>query len=257
MKKRIAIFGLGQIGGSIVLSLRKRRAPYSITGFDVSRKRIRLLSSYLDDAMLHAVKTIRADLVILSVHYSQIMEYLKGAPGNLAILDVCSGKQKIVQYADRRKLRFIGGHPMAGNQSVGEKGWDENLFQDTAFFICPGSYALKSDLQLVQTVVRSLGAKPVQVSPRRHDQFVARTSHFPALISRLLLESAVGVPPVFHGPGFHSMTRLASTSPELMSSFLQSNSDQICRCVVAFRDKLNDWLVSHVSQQPRSGDGKS
>jgi prephenate dehydrogenase len=240
--KRIAVVGLGQIGGSIVLSLQSNRHRYSITGIDPSSKRVRLLRSSLDFASRRWSDAGAADLIILCTHYKQIAEFLSKMDRGPLVMDVCSGKAKLVQIANRRKLRFIGGHPMAGNEFAGEKGWRKDLFNGSSFFLCPAKHSSAADVRIARSIVKHLGARPVQADPVKHDLFVAITSHFPAVLSGLLREMGRKVPEDFKGPGYQSMTRLADTSSDLMKTFLQANLENVQHSAKQMRDLLEQWI---------------
>lgn len=248
--KQIAVVGLGQIGGSIVLSLRKRRAPYHLTGIDVSRKRLHLLSGHLDFASTSWEDAQNSDLILLCLHYSEILEFLRNASPEVLVMDVCSSKQSIVRFASRRKLRFIGGHPLAGNERAGEKGWSADLFHDAPFFLCPSTD--RADFPATKRLVRFLGAKPVEISAPKHDRYISMTSHFPAFLSAMLEKTTASAPAMFQGPGYRSMTRLARTDPELFRTFLESNRNQILQSAQEFRRELDDWIRNHKGTKARS-----
>lgn len=245
MLRKIAVVGLGQIGGSLVLGLRKRKVRCHLTGIDISRKRIRLLKDQLDAASTKWESIQKVDLIFLSLHFQETMNYLRHAPHNVLIVDACSSKAKILEDANQRKLRLIGGHPLAGNEREEEHGWDPDLFTDRPFFLCPGKVSSASDLDSVQKFIRKLGAYPVEVDPVVHDQYVALTSHFPAFLSQLLANISAGAPPLFQGPGYRSMTRLARTSPKLLETFLASNKENIMKSAVEMKRLLERWIRSH------------
>jgi prephenate dehydrogenase len=238
--KQIVIVGLGQIGGSIVLSLRKNRAPYSITGIDTSAKRLRLMGPHLDEASKNWDVARRADLIIVCLHYQGIVDFLKKVDPEQLLTDVCSGKEKLVRLANRLKLRFIGGHPMAGNEFEGEKGWRTDLFENASYFLCPAKNASTSDLRTVLKIVGDLGAHPFLADTNSHDRSVSVTSHFAAFLAGLLLKMGENTPGEFRGPGFQSMTRLAKTSPKLLNTFLESNGENILRNAKQLKKLLDD-----------------
>jgi prephenate dehydrogenase len=242
--KRIVVVGLGQIGGSIVLTLRKKKAPYHITGIEVSKKRLQLMKLHLDAI---SKQWNDADLTVLCLHFDQAAEFLKKASTKTLITDVCSGKSKLLEIANKRKLRFVGGHPMAGNEFEGEKGWREDLFANAPYFLTPGKHASKQDVQTIRQLANDLGAKPKLIDAKLHDQFLAITSHFPAFLSQMIEASAERVPEEFQGPGFRSMTRLAKTSPALLNTFLQSNSANVIPAAKQFRKQL-DKLINTKAQ---------
>jgi prephenate dehydrogenase len=240
--RRIAIVGLGQIGGSLILALRKRKLSYHLTGIDPSRKRLRLLASHLDASVASTQQFPDADLVILCLHYKETIDYLLRAPRGKLILDVCSAKQKIVKRATGLGLRFIGGHPMAGNERAAEAGWDPDLFTGHPFFLCPTSRLQKTDLQSIRKLVSAIGADPTVVDPAAHDRHLATTSHFPAFLSRAFAELTTSTPEMYRGPGYHSMTRLAHTSPELLQTFLLANGDNVLLSAEKLQRALNRWI---------------
>lgn len=211
----------------------------------MSRKRIRLLKDQLDAASTKWESIQKADIIFVCLHFQETLDYLRQAPDDVLLVDVCSSKAKIVDDANQRKRRLIGGHPLAGNEREEEKGWDVDLFTDRPFFLCPGNWSSVSDLDNVHKFVRKLGAYPVKVDPVLHDQYVAMTSHFPAFLSQLLANVSADAPPLFQGPGYRSMTRLARTSPKLLETFLASNKENILKSAVKMRRLLERWIQSH------------
>lgn len=242
--KTIAIVGLGQIGGSLVLAIRKKKLPFRIIGIDTSRKRLRLLSGDLDEASTRWDRVKEVGLVLVCLHYRQTIDFLNQASRSQLILDTCSSKKQVVSFAYKRKLRFIGGHPLSGNERHAEKGWDPDLFRDAPFFVCPGKGIVSADRLLAFEFIRKLGAIPIQIDPDRHDRYLAKTSHFPAFLSRLIADSGSSVPSQFHGPGYKSMTRLSRTNPELLTTFLESNRKNILSAAKELRAKLDRWIQS-------------
>jgi len=240
--KRIAVIGLGQIGGSMVLSLRKNQARYHITGIDTNSKRLRLLQNHLNQCGSNWSTARDAEMVLLCMHYEQIAKFLKETSGNQIVTDVCSGKTKLMRLANRRELRFVGGHPMAGNEFEGEKGWGDDLFTETPYFLSRGNCATQKDFQEVKRLVLALGARPMIIDWKLHDRLVAVTSHFPAFLALLLKQMGEEVPIEFHGPGFRSMTRLANTSPALLNTFLQSNRTNIVKTAKKLQKRLDRFM---------------
>jgi len=235
--RTIRIVGLGQIGGSLVLALRKRKAPFEISGVDISQKRLLLLSSYLDE------RAGEPDLTIVCLHFQETLNFLQSASASSLILDVCSSKKTILEQAVALGLRFVGGHPLAGNERAGEEGWDENLFEHTPFFLAPLPAVAAADIDAIADVVRVLGAYPLFVDPAEHDRQLAMTSHFPAFLSVLLEKCSQQSGKQFQGPAYKSMTRLAASPPELLATFLKSNRENILRVAKHFEKGLREWIA--------------
>jgi len=198
----------------------------------------------LYETSTHWEKANEADLILVCLHYRSTINFLKQASRHSLIVDVCSSKQQVVLEANRKKLRFIGGHPMAGNEREAEKGWDPDLFRDAPFFLCPGKFVFKNDQNMILHLVRKIGAVPIRVNPEVHDKSVAFTSHFPAFLSKMLTETSRSLAPHFQGPGFKSMTRLSRTSPQLLHTFLESNRANILSAARDLRLQLYVWIKS-------------
>lgn len=239
---RITIIGLGQIGGSLVLALRKSGIKLHITGVENRRNRLRLMRKHVDLALSSARKMDASDLTVLCLHARPLLQFLKTAPAEMLLMDVCSGKQEVMKIAARRRLRFIGGHPMAGNEHPGEKGWDSNLFKGAPFFLCPIRKITSREIRAVKQLIRRIGGLPVEINAAEHDRSVAHTSHFPAFLSVMLAQSAQEIPNIFKGPGFTSMTRLSKTSPVLLETFLQMNRTNVLHAARNLERKLHRWI---------------
>lgn len=244
----IAVVGLGQIGGSLILAIRKKKLPYRIVGIDTSRKALRLLSSKLDRVSSKWQDAIPADVIFLCLHYKEGIRFLQNAPKQQLIIDVCSSKQKLVSLANRKALRFIGGHPLCGSTKSREKGWDADLFRDSFFFLSPSKGSQQQDRRFAERFVRKIGGKPFFVDPAIHDDHLASTSHFPAFLSKILFDSAQDIPEMFKGPGFKSMTRLSQTDPHLLQTFLDSNRSNILKSAKRLRSKLDTWIQANNSK---------
>ena len=237
--KRIAVVGLGQIGGSLVLALRKANPQLRITGIDPSSKRRRLMKKYLDESSAVWPKSFDADLIFACMHFRILEKFLNKIKTDALIVDVCSSKELIVRLANRKRLRMIGGHPMAGNEHKGEKGWNPELFRDAPFFLCPAGIASRSDRIKISRLLKQIGAQPRVVDPVQHDRAVAITSHLPALIANSYARLAEGVPSYFHGPGFKSFTRPGKCSSDLLETFRLSNRRNIQKIASKFLRELS------------------
>jgi prephenate dehydrogenase len=240
--KRIAVVGLGQIGGSLVLALRKASPHSYITGIDPSLKRRKLLKKYLNESSAAWSRSADADLVFVCMHFGLLEKFLNKIKTHALIVDVCSSKELIVKLANRKRLRMIGGHPMAGNEHKGEKGWNPQLFQNAQFFLCPAGTSTVSDRKKVTQLLKKIGALPRVVDPARHDRAVAITSHLPAFIANSYANFAKGLPAYFQGPGFKSFTRPGKCPPELLQTFRLSNRKNIQTIAAKFQRQLLDFI---------------
>lgn len=235
---RIAVIGLGQIGGSLVLALRAAAIDAHIIGIDPSLRRRKLLRNYLNESSTRWGVADHSDLIFVCMHFNLLEKYLKTTTTSALIVDVCSSKEKIVQIANERNLRMIGGHPMAGNEQKGERGWDVTLFQKKPFFLCPAGISTAGDRRKLSALLRKIGCQPIIVNPAKHDEAVAITSHLPALLAHSYIRLARGIPEEFCGPGFHSFTRPGRCSIELLKTFMNSNAKNIRKTAARLKRKM-------------------
>jgi prephenate dehydrogenase len=253
---RIAIVGVGLLGGSIGLALRAR-------GFRGTRVGIGRRATSLEAAMQYgavdevtqdiATGVARADLVILCAPIGQfegLMRAMAGAlkPGTL-VTDVGSTKVEVLRMARRclpRTVRFVGSHPMAGSEKTGVEFARADLFERAVCLITPTSRTAPADVKWLERFWEALGGRPRVLTPQRHDALLARVSHLPhavatALVRLALKDSAIDLA----GPGFGDTTRIASGDAALWTDIFRTNSEAVRKALdgliaelTRFRDKL-------------------
>lgn len=244
---RLAIVGLGLIGGSIGLAARKRGLAREIIGYSRSEdsRQGAVAAGAVDqvtDDLLAAVRD--ADLVYVSVPVGVIADMLEQITPVLrlgcTVTDAGSVKAQICRDGARfLPASFIGGHPMAGSEKSGVQAATADLFAQRSYILTP----VDADEELLAGLVefvRGLGARDIVTTPEEHDRYVALTSHLPHLwASALMLAlSRVGDDPhqlaSFSGGGLRDTTRIAGASPELWKDIFLSNQAQLLQaCDVA------------------------
>ncbi len=246
--RRIAIVGVGLIGGSIGLALRRHAPGVRIVGVDrgpvlrVARRRgaIHEGTSSLGRGLAGA------DLVVLALPVDAIVDTLPllgrlAAPA-AAITDVGGTKEAIVASARRAGLgpRFVGGHPMAGSERSGVRHANASLFAGAPWILCPASSRARRFVRPVAFLVERLGARPVLLPARSHDRAMARLSHLPQLISVALVNTAASAAGQMHlsGPAFRQMGRLAASSPALWAPIFRTNRGATTRAIDDFVGEL-------------------
>jgi len=244
--RRIVIVGVGLIGGSIGLAIRRRVRGTRVVGVDrrpVLRRA--LLRRALDEGSASLARGVAgADLVILALPVDGILAILprlsRILPPGAVATDVGSTKERIVREARRCGLaeRFVGGHPMAGSERSGIRHADARLFEGAPWILCPQVArgrrpAGRRALARVTGFVRRLRARPAILDPREHDEVVARLSHLPQLLSVALVNTAGRGPARrslrLAGPAFRRMSRLAASSPRLWEGILRTNRRRVAR----------------------------
>jgi prephenate dehydrogenase len=238
--RTILLYGTGLIGSSLALALKRNLAGCRIFGVDSSDvlQRARDLN-IVEQQDLPATEL--PDLTILSAPVGTILELMDRVPlSSPLVLDVGSTKVQICAKAERRGLRFIGGHPMTGLERSGPENASADLFRNAPFFLCSVATTPATLLTHMETLVREIGADPRRISAEEHDRLVAQLSHLPQMLSTLL--GAHGEQPAeLAGPGWRSLTRLAASPFHVWRDILKS-SGALPMELRSFRDELNDLL---------------
>lgn len=205
--KAITIYGTGLIGGSLALAVKRAFPDIRIAGVDKAEVTKRALEMKIIDAE----GPQPADLLILATPVEEILKLLDEIRANDAlIMDVGSTKVAICEKAEKRELRFIGGHPMAGHEHSGPEAADASLFEGAPFFLCPVRSTPTGSVEKMQKIINAIGAVPHTISPEDHDQLVAQISHLPQIISSVLADHTAAHNDLA-GPGLRSMTRMAAS----------------------------------------------
>lgn len=234
VQHRIAIIGLGQIGGSVGLAL-ATSGRWHRTGFDARRRTAEaaLAGGALDEVALDLeCACADADLVLLAAPVDALPALIERAAAasrrGAVLLDTGSARRGItgaLAAAAARGLRACGGHPLAGNEGRGFLAARATLFADATFALMPVRGAAP---KLARTLVRDLGARALVVDPRAHDAALARTSHLPYVLSSALARvGASAARRRLSGPGYAGMTRLAASDPRVALAYVRANGANV------------------------------
>ncbi|MBV9761367.1 MAG: prephenate dehydrogenase/arogenate dehydrogenase family protein [Acidobacteriaceae bacterium] len=233
----VAIVGVGLIGGSFGLALRKAGFQGEIAGVS-SRPALEagLRAGAISTGITLEQATSRADLIYLAQPVDRILETLESlgpiAPADCLVTDAGSTKAAILKKASEclASAQFLGGHPMAGKEQRGADAADADLFGGRPYVLTPASR--ESDRsRSFRSWLERIGASVIEMSAQDHDEAVAFTSHLPQLLSTALAatldrRSDLKLERVF-GAGLLDMTRLALSSPDLWLSILATNKSQV------------------------------
>lgn len=231
----VAIFGVGLIGGSFALALKKEGFSGRILGVSSAATiEAARASGVIDDALPAEEAAHLADLIYLAQPIARILETLPALNNwvrpNALVTDAGSTKAAIVAQANAMLpgCKFLGGHPLAGKEQRGVQYADPDLFRGRSYVLTPADAdELQSPpaSEFVEWLLR-IGAQPLVTTPRRHDEVVAYTSHLPQLTSTALaacLGAEFGEPPPMWGPALLDSTRLALSPFEIWGDILQTN----------------------------------
>ena len=245
--ERIAIVGLGLIGGSFALAARRAGIARKITGFDTSDAIEHALAhNIIDEAedSFDGGRVSDADLVYLATPVCAIIDFLRTRAGQIKpgaiVTDAGSTKREICRAARESLspgIHFIGGHPMAGSHKTGVENASADIFNNAPYALVTDiadetmGQDFSKSLNTMIDVVGKIGSRPIITTPDRHDRIVARVSHAPQLLSTALAVAiAKGSEQEVReltGTGFADMTRLAASSWAVWEDVCKTNADEI------------------------------
>jgi prephenate dehydrogenase len=264
--QRVAIVGLGLIGGSIGLGLRRWSeqngkggdGALEVIGFDtdLDQQHYAKKIGAVDRAEWELGKAIRdADIVVVCTPVRAIREvFVDIAPhlkSGAVVTDTGSTKEQVLAWAQEnlpRTVGFVGGHPMAGKaQSIEAAGAD--LFKGATWCVTPAVAADEAAIRNVLGMISALGAEPYFLDPGEHDAYVAGISHLPFVLSATLMNSLAkdsswrDMKSLTAG-GFRDMTRLAAGSPDMHRDIVLTNRDALTRWVDSYVEALQAFRVA-------------
>ena len=217
---RIAVLGLGLIGGSVARGLAR---THDVVGFDPDRSDAR---TGLAVAATAQEAVDGADVVVLAAPVPANSDLLALVPDTAVVTDVGSVKVPLVSaWTDQR---LVPGHPMAGAESAGWEAATPDLFAGSRWVLCPGPWASRDDWLTVCALVLELGAVVVAADPVEHDAAAARISHVPHLVAAALAASSgTGEHPALTralaAGSFRDLTRITASPPARTAEFVHAN----------------------------------
>lgn len=242
--KKVAIVGVGLIGGSIGLAIKKKKLASEVVGVSRHKGTLQkaLKSGAIDRGSLNLSIIRGADLVILcapvGIIIKQAREVAAQAKEEAIITDVGSTKEEIVVKLGKVFPGFIGAHPLAGSQKRGISNASSKLFKGSICVLTPTPVTKKISLRKVKSFWESLGAKVVFLSPSRHDKILSLASHLPHLLAFSLVYALPRGCFKFAAGGFRDTTRIASSDGRIWSDVFLSNRANILRAVKIFQKQL-------------------
>jgi prephenate dehydrogenase len=232
---RIAVVGVGLIGGSIGLAARAH-AGATVSGWSRSRstlERARELGA-LDragDSLADAVADAEAVFVCAPVGAlpQVVADVLAAAPQDCVVTDAGSTKRSVVEAVD--DPRFIGGHPLAGAETAGVEHARADLFQDATWYLTPTRGATGVLFERLHRLIRELGARPATIDAATHDTLLAAVSHLPHVLANVLVAQAAsalaGDELPATGPSFRDATRVAGANSAIWTDIYLANRDAL------------------------------
>jgi prephenate dehydrogenase len=269
--QRVLIVGLGLIGGSIGLALRRwaeehkadGRKPLEVIGFDpnLDHQRAAEKLGAVDRGAWDLAKAAReADVVIVATPVNAMEQVFADLAPHLRpqtiVTDTGSTKSRVLKWANDilpREVNFVGGHPMAGKtQSI--EAADADLFAGATWCVAPSVTASEDAVRTVLGLVAAAGAEPFFIDPEEHDAYVAGVSHLPFILSATLMNTVArdaswrDMKGLTAG-GFRDTTRLAAGSPAMHRDIVLSNRESVQRWLDQFIGTLTDFRQALGSEE--------
>jgi prephenate dehydrogenase len=252
---RLAIVGVGLLGGSVAKAVRAQGLARVIVG--VGRDPARLAPAVSDGVLDHATTDLAegvagADRVLLAApvlaNEALLARVWQAAAPGAVLTDVGSTKRGIVAVAERLvterpEVRFVGSHPMAGSEKAGYAVARADLFRGATVVVTPTESTDAATAKGVGEFWAALGARVVVLDPASHDRAVAAISHLPHVAAWALVDAVARFAPDalnIAGRGFKDTTRIAAADPDVWREILLDNREAVRESLVAFRAAVDD-----------------
>jgi len=246
-QSRIAIIGLGLMGGSLALGLRGKCAALYGIDPDPATRKLALSQHIVDSADSDPASLLpEADIVILAAPVLSILDLLEQlpscTPNPCIVIDLGSTKRLVVEAMSHLPERFdpIGGHPICGKEKLSLVNAERTLYYAATFLLTPLERTTSRALSAAHQIIEAIGAKARILNALDHDRILASTSHLPFLISSALALATPQDVASFIGPGFESTSRLAGTPSSMMLGVLQSNRENVLRGLQGMQRQLSE-----------------
>src|ERR1039458_5148358 len=248
--KKITLVGVGLLGGSLGMALRKRRLASSVVGF------VRRAASVAECEGLGAVNLATldlqravdgADLIVLCTPIAQmrglVKEMLPVLKPGAVVTDVGSVKGSVVRDLEalvaKAGAHFVGSHPMAGAEKMGVAAARADLFTGAVCVITPTRKSKPAAVRQVEHLWKSVGSRLLRLAPEAHDDLVSRSSHLPHVVATQLVNLVLNPAHskeqgMLCANGFRDTTRIASGSPEMWRDIALANRKNLAKALDAF-----------------------
>ncbi|RHW41252.1 prephenate dehydrogenase [Neobacillus notoginsengisoli] len=268
MKGNVLVIGLGLIGGSLALSVKKAHPEAKVTGFDIKHRQAELakLLGVIDEISETIEEgVVEADLIIISAPVRETARILKELEScslkeSVIITDTGSTKNEIARLAaplTNKGICFIGGHPMAGSHKSGITAAKERLFENAFYILTPGKAEKAQNIAVLKDWLLGTNARFLELPPDEHDYLAGVISHFPHIIAASIvhqtekLSGKYELLPRLAAGGFRDITRIASSSPEMWRDILLHNKNVLLDLLTMWQKEMDyvKELLEHTDEE--------
>ncbi|MFC0349275.1 prephenate dehydrogenase [Undibacterium danionis] len=257
---KVVLIGVGLIGASFALSLKKASAVTHVVGLDrhlaslEAAKQLNIIDSFTDDI---ASAVVNADLIVIATPVAQTEKILSAIypylGANTLVTDVGSTKADVVRAArnalHEKIAQFVPAHPIAGREKNGPEAAIDDLYVGKKVVITRLTENVDSAVELLAQTWRLCGAIIHYLSPKEHDQVFASVSHLPHLLAYALVDDIAAKPHAdrlfqYAASGFRDFTRIAGSSPEMWRDISLANRHAILEELDSYSAKLKQLRAS-------------
>jgi len=251
--ERVAVIGVGLIGGSFSLALKEKNLCGHVVGVgrSAANMKVAMDRGVVDSVAELTPAVVSADLVYVATPGAQFAAVMQAVgrslkPGALA-MDAGSTKRDVVVAARQglgaRIAQFIPAHPIAGAEKSGAEAASAALFRGRRLVLTPLAENRENDVEAMAALWREIGARVSRMTPDEHDQVFSVVSHLPHLLAYALVHDVSSRPDSaqlfgYAAGGFRDFTRIASSHPEMWRDICVANSDQLLKDLSRFSAQL-------------------
>lgn len=266
MKTRVLLIGVGLIGGSLALAMKQHR-HVTVVGADINTNEVQVANQLgIIDYVAEDIKTeaAQADYIVLATPVEYTTAWIHDLSTwklkeTVIVTDVGSTKGEIMKAAqalNKKRISFIGGHPMAGSHTSGAVNARADLFCSARYILTPFENEQKEKIDALMHLLEPTGAQFVPLDAATHDQITGVVSHLPHVIATSLVRQVKGYSANNHlvtemaAGGFRDITRIASSNPHMWRDILKQNRSMLLTL-------LDDWMkeMEQVKLLVEKGDG--
>ena len=252
--EKVAVVGLGLIGGSLAAALRESGEVWEVFGVERDAESLRFaLENGIADAGSPEIGpgVSGSEIVVVATYVDAIAQVAKEVSGfvspDTVVCDTGSVKAPVVREMEKeaRNIRFVGAHPVAGKETSGVRESDPGLFSGKKCVVTPVDGTCPEALSMVKTLFSLVGSEVVEIDPESHDEVFSLVSHLPhavaySLVGAVASSGGDGNLFDFSGGGLADFTRIAESSPEMWAGIFIENRDALLRAIGSFSGRLGE-----------------
>jgi len=245
----IGIVGLGLMGGSLGLALKKLPQKYSLIGYDHNLEHTKdALALNLVDKITQNLDDIKAcDVIVLTIPVDAIIaiaQQLKDISSSCTVIDFGSSKEKISNAVPKEiRKNFVTAHPMTGTEKFGPSAAIEDLYSDKTMVICDIEKSAELQKEVSLEIFKDIESNIIFMDAKEHDRHAAFISHMPHVVSFSLAQSVMKQQDpksiiALAGGGFKSMSRIAKSSPHMWEDIFRQNKENLLTSISSFNAEM-------------------